>query len=120
MHYSYVISTSFAVHGDLVDEKGGHEDIHKFASNADIIVCCLSLNRQTVRMLLCLFHPMSYTSVGNGRIHVSHLQCKKCCWQQSCQQDKHFFSNEKNTSAPKLALKGHKSQFYFNYAKCFA
>uniref|UniRef100_A0A7N2KU95 Uncharacterized protein n=1 Tax=Quercus lobata TaxID=97700 RepID=A0A7N2KU95_QUELO len=33
--------------GDLVDEKGGHEDIHKFASNADIIVCCLSLNRQT-------------------------------------------------------------------------
>ncbi|XP_050268552.1 uncharacterized protein LOC126713006 [Quercus robur] len=35
------------VHGDLVDEKGGHEDIHKFASNADIIVCCLSLNRQT-------------------------------------------------------------------------
>lgn len=77
MHYSNIISTSFAVHGDLVDEKGGHEDIHKFASNADIIVCCLSLNRQTVRMLLCRFHPMSYTSVGNGRIHVSHLQCKK-------------------------------------------
>jgi len=33
---------------DLVDEKGGHEDIHEFASKADIIVCCLSLNSETV------------------------------------------------------------------------
>ncbi|PRQ20291.1 putative hydroxypyruvate reductase [Rosa chinensis] len=34
--------------GDLVDEKGGHEDIHSFASNADIVVCCLCLNSETV------------------------------------------------------------------------
>uniref|UniRef100_A0A2N9INH6 D-isomer specific 2-hydroxyacid dehydrogenase catalytic domain-containing protein n=1 Tax=Fagus sylvatica TaxID=28930 RepID=A0A2N9INH6_FAGSY len=40
------------VHNDLVDEKGGHEDIHKFASNADIVVCCLSLNRQTGAILV--------------------------------------------------------------------
>ncbi|CAL8107771.1 unnamed protein product [Prunus armeniaca] len=33
---------------DLVDEKGGHEDIHKFASKADIVVCCLCLNSDTV------------------------------------------------------------------------
>lgn len=36
---------------DLVDEKGGHEHIHKFASKADIVVCCLSMNIQTVRLL---------------------------------------------------------------------
>ncbi len=66
----YVISASFPVHNDLVDEKGGHEDIHKFASNADIVVCCLSLNRQTVRFLLSFCHSMSYTSVGNDRILV--------------------------------------------------
>ncbi|XP_062165268.1 uncharacterized protein LOC133871844 isoform X1 [Alnus glutinosa] len=32
---------------DLVDEKGGHEDIHEFASKSDIVVCCLSLNSET-------------------------------------------------------------------------
>ncbi|KAE9452219.1 hypothetical protein C3L33_15919, partial [Rhododendron williamsianum] len=36
---------------DLVDEKGGHEHIQNFASNADIVVCCLSMNSQTVRLL---------------------------------------------------------------------
>jgi hypothetical protein len=44
----------------LVDEKGGHEDIHKFASNADIVVCCLSLNGETVRSKTIL---VSYTCV---------------------------------------------------------
>ncbi|GFP81295.1 d-3-phosphoglycerate dehydrogenase [Phtheirospermum japonicum] len=34
-------------HDDLVDEKGGHEDILKFASRADIIVCCLIMNSET-------------------------------------------------------------------------
>lgn len=46
---------------DLVDEKGGHEDIHEFASKSDIVVCCLSLNSETVRLLLCLvilFHML--------------------------------------------------------------
>ncbi|KAL3634716.1 hypothetical protein CASFOL_021770 [Castilleja foliolosa] len=32
---------------DLVDEKGSHEDILKFASRADIIVCCLIMNSET-------------------------------------------------------------------------
>ncbi|KAL5776328.1 hypothetical protein ACOSP7_009254 [Xanthoceras sorbifolium] len=33
---------------DLVDEKGSHEDHCKFASKADIVVCCLILNKETV------------------------------------------------------------------------
>ncbi|XP_073288145.1 uncharacterized protein [Primulina huaijiensis] len=44
-------SASFNGYGtddDLVDEKGGHGDILKFASQADIVVCCLSLNSETV------------------------------------------------------------------------
>ncbi|GMH21777.1 hypothetical protein Nepgr_023619 [Nepenthes gracilis] len=36
---------------DLVDEKGSHDDIYKFASLADIIVCCLSLNRETAGII---------------------------------------------------------------------
>ncbi|XP_024174394.1 hydroxypyruvate reductase isoform X3 [Rosa chinensis] len=38
--------------GDVVDEKGGHEDIHSFASNADIVVCCLLLNSETGALLV--------------------------------------------------------------------
>ncbi|XP_048437530.1 hydroxypyruvate reductase-like [Pyrus x bretschneideri] len=33
---------------NLVDEKCVHEDIHKFASIADIVVCCVNLNSETV------------------------------------------------------------------------
>ncbi|XVF46878.1 hypothetical protein PTKIN_Ptkin03bG0063500 [Pterospermum kingtungense] len=33
---------------DLVDKKGSHGDIYEFASNADIVACCLSLNKGTV------------------------------------------------------------------------
>ncbi|KAE8682438.1 D-isomer specific 2-hydroxyacid dehydrogenase family protein isoform 4 [Hibiscus syriacus] len=33
---------------DLIDKKGIHGDIYEFASNADIVVCCLSLNKDTV------------------------------------------------------------------------
>jgi lactate dehydrogenase-like 2-hydroxyacid dehydrogenase len=32
---------------DLVDEKGSHEDIYEFVGRADIVVCCLSLNKET-------------------------------------------------------------------------
>ncbi|KAK2976091.1 hypothetical protein RJ640_009523 [Escallonia rubra] len=32
---------------DLVDKKGVHEDIHYFASIADIVVCCLAMNHET-------------------------------------------------------------------------
>lgn len=34
--------------GDLVDVKGSHEDIYNFARKADIVVCCLRLNCETV------------------------------------------------------------------------
>ncbi|KAL2241773.1 uncharacterized protein LOC105159544 isoform X1 [Sesamum indicum] len=34
-------------HNDLVDEKGGHQDILKFARRADIVVCCLAMNSET-------------------------------------------------------------------------
>ncbi|KAL0282820.1 UNVERIFIED_CONTAM: protein, chloroplastic [Sesamum angustifolium] len=34
-------------HDDLVDEKGGHQDILKFARRADIVVCCLAMNSET-------------------------------------------------------------------------
>ncbi|CAL5358913.1 unnamed protein product [Camellia sinensis] len=39
--------TQIGMNDDLVDEKGGHEDIHTFASNADIVICCLSMNIET-------------------------------------------------------------------------
>ncbi|XP_011003977.1 PREDICTED: glyoxylate reductase/hydroxypyruvate reductase isoform X6 [Populus euphratica] len=32
---------------NLVDEKGSHEDIYKFAGVSDIVVCCLSMNKET-------------------------------------------------------------------------
>lgn len=36
------------VASELVDSKGSHADIHKFASIADIVVCCLGMNHETV------------------------------------------------------------------------
>nr|XP_048322217.1 glyoxylate reductase/hydroxypyruvate reductase-like [Ziziphus jujuba var. spinosa] len=42
------INVQNGINEDLVDEKGGLEDINKFASKADIVVCCLSLNNETV------------------------------------------------------------------------
>ncbi|GLT63840.1 hypothetical protein SLA2020_363730 [Shorea laevis] len=40
-------SNANGITDDLVDEKGSHEDLHRFASNADIVVCCLILNKET-------------------------------------------------------------------------
>ncbi|GKV34883.1 hypothetical protein SLEP1_g43221 [Rubroshorea leprosula] len=40
-------SNANGITDDLVDEKGSHEDLHRFASNADIVVCCLTLNKET-------------------------------------------------------------------------
>lgn len=45
---------------DLVDEKGSHDDILKFASKADIVVCCLSMNSETVRFHCVLFLVVSF------------------------------------------------------------
>ncbi|WMV34781.1 hypothetical protein MTR67_028166 [Solanum verrucosum] len=33
---------------DLVDERGSHDDILKFASKADIVVCCLPMTTETI------------------------------------------------------------------------
>ena len=52
---SYHIFTAFCTENgtedDLVDEKGTHEHIIDFASKADIVVCCLVMNAETVRPL---------------------------------------------------------------------
>ncbi|KAK4751350.1 hypothetical protein SAY87_004832 [Trapa incisa] len=32
---------------EMVDEKGGHDEIYELANKADIVVCCLSLNKET-------------------------------------------------------------------------
>ncbi|CAI0556765.1 unnamed protein product [Linum tenue] len=40
---------------DLVDEKGSHEEIHEFAGKADIVVCCLCMNKETVGIVNNLF-----------------------------------------------------------------
>lgn len=47
MSYSFPVQNG--IDDGLIDEKGGHEDIHKFASKADVVICCLSLNSETVR-----------------------------------------------------------------------
>ncbi|KAK9110050.1 hypothetical protein Sjap_018110 [Stephania japonica] len=36
---------------NLVDKKGGPEDLFDFASEADIVVCCLLLNKETVGII---------------------------------------------------------------------
>ncbi|XP_021846150.1 uncharacterized protein [Spinacia oleracea] len=37
--------------GDLVDEKGSHDDIYKYAGMADIVVCCLNMNHETAGVI---------------------------------------------------------------------
>ncbi|KAL2513289.1 D-isomer specific 2-hydroxyacid dehydrogenase family protein [Abeliophyllum distichum] len=47
---SHEVEASYVGNGtydDLVDEKGGREDILKFASRADIVACCLTMNSKT-------------------------------------------------------------------------
>ncbi|KAM6544457.1 hypothetical protein CsatB_008904 [Cannabis sativa] len=50
---SHSLESNGSIYGsdDLVDEKGSHEDIYKFASKADIVVCCLLLNKETVHIV---------------------------------------------------------------------
>nr|XP_043606993.1 hydroxypyruvate reductase [Erigeron canadensis] len=38
-------------HEDLVDEKGSHDDIYEFAKISDIVVCCLTMNRETAGVI---------------------------------------------------------------------
>ncbi|KAF5936253.1 hypothetical protein HYC85_027382 [Camellia sinensis] len=40
--------TQNGMNDDLVDDKGFHEDIHTFASNADVVICCLLMNSETL------------------------------------------------------------------------
>ncbi|CAN1175576.1 D-3-phosphoglycerate dehydrogenase [Linum perenne] len=46
-YYCFTASNGDTIH-DLVDEKGSHEQIHEFAGKADIVVCCLCMNKETV------------------------------------------------------------------------
>ncbi|ONI35841.1 hypothetical protein PRUPE_1G556800 [Prunus persica] len=55
---------------DFVDEKGGHEDIHKFASKADIVVCCLCLNSDTVGVVNKPFISSMRKVVGDVAIQL--------------------------------------------------
>ncbi|WOG99705.1 hypothetical protein DCAR_0519060 [Daucus carota subsp. sativus] len=41
------LQSNGGTHDDLVDEKGGLEDFHRFAQAADIVVCCLAMNSET-------------------------------------------------------------------------
>ncbi|GAB2231166.1 hypothetical protein Droror1_Dr00027454 [Drosera rotundifolia] len=52
---------------DLVDKKGSHNDIYKFASIADIVVCCLSLSRETAAIVNHSF----FTSMKKGAYLVN-------------------------------------------------
>lgn len=54
-----MLDSGNAAHEDLVDEKGSQEDILKFASRADIVVCCLVMNKETV-ILMFLILPSLY------------------------------------------------------------
>ena len=45
---------------ELVDEKGSHEAIYDFASRADIAVCCLRLDSETVRTSIVTFCCSSF------------------------------------------------------------
>ncbi|CAL1409936.1 unnamed protein product [Linum trigynum] len=45
---SWALHSNGGIVHDLVDEKGSHEEIHEFAGKADIVVCCLCMNKETV------------------------------------------------------------------------
>lgn len=70
--FSYFISSALRIQNvvidDLVDERGSHEDIYEFASNADIVICCLSMHKETVRLLLSLlyFYFVCFSKVSYG------------------------------------------------------
>jgi phosphoglycerate dehydrogenase-like enzyme len=48
----------------LVDVKGSHEDIYEFAAKADIVVCCLILNSETVKHFLT-FHLFHFSELSS-------------------------------------------------------
>ncbi|GAY64697.1 hypothetical protein CUMW_235470 [Citrus unshiu] len=72
---------------DLVDEKGCHEDIFEFASKADVVVCCLSLNKQTVKlcssslssksMFFATYVVFMFQGHGAGIVNKSFLSSMK-------------------------------------------
>lgn len=52
---------------EFVDEKGTHDDIYKFASSADIVVCCLIMNKDTVRLCFPpIFMFLFFFFLGGG------------------------------------------------------
>ncbi|KAL2513287.1 D-isomer specific 2-hydroxyacid dehydrogenase family protein [Abeliophyllum distichum] len=73
---SYVANGTY---DDLVDEKGGREDILKFANHADIVVCSLAMNSETVRVLYrgglldydAVIHHLKSSHLGGVGIDVA-------------------------------------------------
>lgn len=68
------------MHDNLVDEKGNHEDIVKFASRADIIVCCLSMNSETVLVFslalqLHVIFAINFFSLSKTKSSISIYRC---------------------------------------------
>lgn len=55
-----VLYNGNGTHEELVDEKGSHQDILKFASRADIVVCCLAMNKETVTTTLISFEILFF------------------------------------------------------------
>lgn len=48
---SWPVSDDDDAHVDLIDEKGNPQDILRFASRADIVVCCLAMNKETAGII---------------------------------------------------------------------
>lgn len=63
---------------DLVDERGNHADILKFASKADIVVCCLAMNSETVRLLFLSAWSKNHV-LSNAQYILPSLYLKICC-----------------------------------------
>lgn len=48
LFYSTSLKHSIADVDDLVDKKGGLEDMYEFAGEANIVITCMALNNETV------------------------------------------------------------------------
>lgn len=62
----------------LIDKKGGPENMHEFASEADIVVTCLTLTTESVKshlLLLLLFFYKFVCFLSNELLQISGWHC---------------------------------------------